>query len=333
VILRVESGRLFLQDTADDSLTDVLDVAAHTPRWWRKVEETLRFELALALAAKRVEDRCDIVWAGSENIGIPLSYVGLHKPLVVIAHHMSSPKKALLARMTRAVQKWAGIGYISDESRAFFVDYFGVEPDRLFQYEAAKLLAAYTNQGPVCTGPLMSTGVAKRDYVTLLKALVDLPQCDAELYISSRYGDKLAQRTNVHIPANVHIMDWVSDEELIRRYQLARFVVVPLEDTTHHGAGISAVLEASAMGKAVIGTDTGGMRTFVKHGETGLLVPPNDPAALRAAILMLWEQPKLAEAMGQAGHRYMEAHYHPDIVKADIRNRMHALYAERHPVA
>jgi glycosyltransferase involved in cell wall biosynthesis len=325
--LRVESGKLFLQDTADDSLTDLVDVDARTPRWWRKIEEKLRLDVALALQAKRVENQCDIVWAGSEKVGIPLSFVGLHKPLVVIAHHMSSPKKAQFARAAGAVKKWAGIGYVSDESRDFFVDYFGVEPDCLFQYETAKLLDSYTSQGPVLDGAIMSTGVAKRDYGTLIAALAGLPECEAQLYVSSRYGDKLMRHAEVPIPQNVHLMGWVSDEELIERYRNARFVAVPLEATTHSGAGISAILEASAMGKAVIGTDTGGMHTFVKDGETGILVPPNDVQAWQNAICTLWTQPQLAHEMGLAGRRYMESRFNPHVIAAAIRARMHALHA------
>lgn len=330
-ILRAEAETLYLLDTEDGSVTPLLDLSAQTPRWWRKVEKLLRLDIALAVHASRAQDRCDIVWAGSEKIGIPLSFLRLHKPLVVIAHHMSSPAKARFARATGVVDRWDGIGFISDESREFFVDYFGVSPNRLFQYETSKYLDKYNPQEAACDGPIMSVGVAKRDYVTLIKALAVLPECEAELYISSKFGDTLQKEARIPLPSGVKIMGWVSDEELLHRYHRARFVAVPLEETTHSGAGINAVLEASALGKAVIATNTGGMPTFVKDGETGILVPPNDVEAWTDAIRLLWTQPELAHQMGQAGRCYVQRRFSPAEVGPKINALLDNLYAQQQP--
>ncbi|TWI86205.1 glycosyltransferase involved in cell wall biosynthesis [Chitinophaga japonensis] len=59
------------------------------------------------------------------------------------------------------------------------------------------------------------------------------------------------------------------------------------------------VLEAMAMGKAVIASDVDGTREAVAHGENGLLVPPADPAALTAAILRLAADRPLRERLQQ----------------------------------
>jgi len=64
-------------------------------------------------------------------------------------------------------------------------------------------------------------------------------------------------------------------------YMLADVVVSA--STEPEGFGRVAV-EAQAMGKPVIATDHGGARETVIPGETGWLVPPNDPAALAAAL-------------------------------------------------
>ena len=190
-ILRVEGGTLSLLDTETGLSTPLRDVAAGTARWWRRVEQLIRFRIVVAIHAKQAEDQCDIIWAGSEAIGIPLSFLRLHKPLVVTAHHMSSPAVAKFSRATGVVDKWAGIGFVSDESRQFFVNYFGVSPNRLFLCESAKYLGLYDLHASSCDGPIMSTGVAKRDYSTLVAALANLPECSAELFISSKFGDKL----------------------------------------------------------------------------------------------------------------------------------------------
>lgn len=55
-----------------------------------------------------------------------------------------------------------------------------------------------------------------------------------------------------------------------------------------------AILEAMAAGRPVVATDVGGVRDVVRHGETGLLVPPADPEELADAILRLAGDPRLA---------------------------------------
>ncbi len=58
-----------------------------------------------------------------------------------------------------------------------------------------------------------------------------------------------------------------------------------------------AILEAMAAGRPVVASDVGGVRDVVQEGETGLLVPPADPAALAGAIVRLARSPDLASSM------------------------------------
>jgi glycosyltransferase involved in cell wall biosynthesis len=63
----------------------------------------------------------------------------------------------------------------------------------------------------------------------------------------------------------------------------------------------NALLEAMAMGKAVVASRVGGIPEVIEDGVTGLLAPSKDPAALAAAITKLITNPRLRETMGQAG--------------------------------
>ena len=66
------------------------------------------------------------------------------------------------------------------------------------------------------------------------------------------------------------------------------------------GFGI-AVLEAMAMGRAVVATAVGGVPEIVRHGETGLLVPSGDSEALASAVIDLLSEPERRAQFGRAG--------------------------------
>jgi D-inositol-3-phosphate glycosyltransferase len=72
--------------------------------------------------------------------------------------------------------------------------------------------------------------------------------------------------------------------------------------------GITPV-EAMACGTPVVGTAVGGIKTTVVDGETGYLVPPNDPDALAERLAWLHHHPQLAQRMGWAGMRRAYQHY------------------------
>jgi glycosyltransferase involved in cell wall biosynthesis len=326
-VLKVESGALTLVDRQDGTSTRL--PLAHTAHVWQRLEAALRLEIYLAWQATQVEQEYDIVWAGSEKIAIPLSFMGLRQPLVVVAHHMSSPLKAWLARLTGIVRRWAGIGFVSDESRDFLRSYFGVRSDRLFACGSAWYLEhAAALPAVAADGPIVSTGTAKRDYNTLIAALANLPGYETELYLSSRHGDQLRTSVEEAIPAWVRVMGWTSLESLLERYRRARFVAVPLHETTHSGAGFSTVMEAGAFSKPVIATRTGGMSTFVRDGETGILVPPYDMQAWQRALHTLWTQPALAQKMGAAARDHIAARFDPSTVRRGIGTFLDRLYLE-----
>lgn len=64
-----------------------------------------------------------------------------------------------------------------------------------------------------------------------------------------------------------------------------------------------SLLEAMGARLAVVATDVPGHRDVVLHGETGLLVPPDDPTALADAIATLLADPERRRRMGEAGRR------------------------------
>jgi len=75
-----------------------------------------------------------------------------------------------------------------------------------------------------------------------------------------------------------------------------------------HDEGMSnAILEAMAMCKPVVATDVGGTGEVVRHGESGLLVPPRVVEPLAEAILEVLGDPVRARAMGELGREIVVA--------------------------
>lgn len=69
------------------------------------------------------------------------------------------------------------------------------------------------------------------------------------------------------------------------------------------------VIEAGAMSRPVVGSDIGGVRELVVHGETGLLSPPGDTVRLAEAILAVLGDGEQARYMGEAGRKRASALY------------------------
>jgi glycosyltransferase involved in cell wall biosynthesis len=74
----------------------------------------------------------------------------------------------------------------------------------------------------------------------------------------------------------------------------------------------SAVLDAMAMGHAVVGTRAGGIPEAVVPDETGLLVEPADAKALAAAIVRLLKDAALRKQLGEAGRARVTEHFGVD---------------------
>ncbi len=88
------------------------------------------------------------------------------------------------------------------------------------------------------------------------------------------------------------------------------------------GLGVAA-LKAAAAGLAVVGCDAGGMRESVVHGETGLLVEPENADALHEAIATLFDDDAQRARFGSAGRTRMQNEFSI----ATMADKHEALYA------
>jgi glycosyltransferase involved in cell wall biosynthesis len=98
---------------------------------------------------------------------------------------------------------------------------------------------------------------------------------------------------------------FVPHDELQRLYARAAVVACP---SRREGFGV-ACLEAMAHSRPVVATSVGGLLDLVVDGETGIVVPPRDPAALRSALERLLADPDLRARLGTAGRDRARTHF------------------------
>jgi glycosyltransferase involved in cell wall biosynthesis len=97
-----------------------------------------------------------------------------------------------------------------------------------------------------------------------------------------------------------------------------------------YGEGVpTALLEAAACGRPIVAADMPGCREIAVPGETGILVPPGDVAALAAAIAALAHDPALCQRLGSAGRVLVERGFTQEIVSQQTLALYRTILADR----
>jgi glycosyltransferase involved in cell wall biosynthesis len=137
------------------------------------------------------------------------------------------------------------------------------------------------------------------------------PEKGVEDLVEAAAGMKLVVAGDGPLRARVPAaLGFVPHDELDRLYARAAVVACP---SRREGFGV-ACLEAMAHARPVVATGVGGLLDLVVDGETGLVVPPRDPAALRAALERLLADGELRRRLGAAGRERARERFSWDVV-------------------
>jgi glycosyltransferase involved in cell wall biosynthesis len=154
-----------------------------------------------------------------------------------------------------------------------------------------------------------------RDYRTFFEAVRP---------IDARVAIVVLQRNleGLDVPPNVEVRERIPYADLRELYRRAAVAVVALRGADFpfgsEGSGVSAMLEAQASGTALVASDRPIVRDYLRDGETGLVVPPEDPAALRETIVRLLDDGELARRLGGAGRAHVEQQHTMDDMAARL---------------
>lgn len=316
---------------------DVIDIGALEGHIWTRLARRLvGTGLAQALLAWTLCARYDAIFADRETTGFALAAfckLMRRRPRLTMIGHLLSPfKKQALCRGLRLHRQIDCMIVHSTLQQRVAERTLGLGPEQvaLVPYQTdERFWAPYDT--PV-KNQICSAGLEYRDYRTMIEAVAGLDVdvvIAAASYWSKHQGISAAQ----DVPPNVHVasLDYAALRQL---YAESLFVVVPLQDVENQ-AGITTILEAMAMGKAVIVSHTQGQTDVVRdrrrrdrtaperstqpgwartlgatgstaEGHTGIYVAPGDAMELRRAIAFLLEHSEQARIMGQNGRRLIE---------------------------
>jgi phosphatidyl-myo-inositol dimannoside synthase len=244
----------------------------------------------------------------------------LRRPWVQWVHAMEVPQKPALARL--ALRRASAVVAVSRYARSLAID-AGADGRRVRIVSPGVRLAPTAPTVRRIDPPMILTvsRLAERykGHDVLARAMPLVGACvpDAQWIV---VGDgplrapieALARATG----ANARFVGSVSDEERNRWLEQAHVFCmpsrVPAGGFAGEGFGI-VFLEAGLHGLPVVAGDVGGARDAVVHGETGLLVDPNDHVALARALTDLLTDPERASQLGRAGAVHARAHAWPAV--------------------
>ncbi len=289
---------------------DVLDTRAGDaqPPWRRRVERALSSDIRQSQVAWGRRGLSDAFVSASEKVGLPLALRRPGRPHVLIAHNLTSARKRQLHQLT-GVLRWgfSGIVCLSSVQERYLRDEVGLPQDRVHRLNDNVDTRFFRpdSERDSDGGYLLAVGRENRDYQTLIAAarMLEVPTV---IIASSLWAMRGGVMDETDLPPNVTVRrDFLSYPELRDLYAGARAVAVPLHDVPY-AAGVNGLMEAMAMGKATVVTQTAGLADYLAAPGALRAVPAADPAALAAAVGALWENAPARAALGRAARAVAE---------------------------
>jgi glycosyltransferase involved in cell wall biosynthesis len=318
--------------------------------------------IAVAWDAFRRHRAYDYVLSDTEKVGLPLAMLMKlsrtppgHPRHIMIAQNLSPLKKRFFFRL--GVRSHLDIISVhSSAQHALATEILGMPKERVMKLPMFAETQFWqppthsiTDEDMHTNSPqrpiIFSAGLELRDYPTLFKAVRNL---DLDVYVAAASAPafhrdaadrRKGRKGNVQfteVPANVFVKS-CNFIEMRRLYAAARFVVVPVVETDD-SAGLTVILEAMAMGKAVIVSGTRGQTDVIRDPRnngrglvqrelwpgflddpdvaeslgrlpTGFYTTPGDSDELRDMIQYLLDHPEVAEELGRNGRRVAEEYF------------------------
>lgn len=310
---RPRADYLEMAEAFDAEILDHAGARRESGRVGTVIERLAGANALLAWACFRLRKRHRVVFTDGEQVGLPyaaMSWFARRRPRHVMIGHLLSPrKKVLLHRVLRLQRRIDTVVVYASSQRRFAIDTLGYPPERVvlhpFMVDTGFWTPELVTVGARSRPMICAVGQELRDYPTLVEAVRGL-DVDVVVAAASPWSKREDSSAGLDIPPNVEVKAF-GLFDLRQLYADAAFVVVPLQETDFQ-AGITTILEAMSMGRAVVCTRTAGQTDTLVDEVNGVYVPPADVPALRGAIERLLADPATAARLGAAGRAWVVDH-------------------------
>ena len=269
-------------------------------------------DAALATLGWLRRKKYDVIFTNGENVALPLALLlklCRRRPgHVTIGHRPSAGKKRPFYTRLGAHRQMDTVFVYAQAQRDFAERTLGIPADKLslIPFHADQRFYRPRPADIVREDQVCAAGLEWRDYPTLIEAAAGLPSLSVKLAAASPWSKHTDETRDRTLPPNVDARRYEYGA-LRDLYAESAFVVVPLYENDFQ-AGVTAILEAMAMERAVIVTRTTGQTDVIVDGENGLTVPAGDAAAWREAITRLRTDDELRTRLARTGRRWVEQH-------------------------
>ena len=329
--VRPRADYVVMRDAFDADLVDVDAALTVTGRFGRLIHRLGGPGPLLGWYCFRRRRQYEVIVTDGEQVGLPLALFsrvlgrGTARHMMIV-HILSTPMKVRLVRLARLAGLIDRYVVYCSWQRDFIRDALSVPADSIvlstFMVDTTFFDPALVDVEP--DRMICSAGLERRDYATLMEAVEGI---DVQVVIAAASPWSKRSDTTEHavLPANVKVRN-LNLFELRELYARSRFVVMPLEEVEFQ-AGITTILEAMSMGKAVLCTRTPGQTDTVTEGETGRYVSPNDARALRAAIVTMLGDDTFTRSAGEQAREWAVANADIAVYASRLSAEVHALRA------
>ena len=228
--------------------------------------------LVMALACFLRRRRHRTVFTDGEQVGLPyaaLCWLTRHRPRhVMIGHRLSARKKLLVHRALRLQRRVDVVVVYASEQRRIAIETLGYPPERVvlhpFMVDTEFWRPEHVTVAPRSRPLICAVGQELRDYPTLIEAVRGL-DADVVVAAASPWSKREDTSAGLDVPPNVTVRA-CDPFDLRQLYADAALVVVPLQETDFQ-AGITTILEAMSMSRAIVCTRTTGQTDTIVEGR------------------------------------------------------------------
>ena len=284
-----------------------------------------RVRLATAIAGKdvglavlamlRYSATSDCIFSNSESVSIPFALLtrlrgkATRRPAhVTIAHRLSTKKKQLFFKTLALHRELDHIFVYASIQYKIGIDVLGIPAGKLSHIQFHADTNFYREQEHVPEVPcrVSAAGLEWRDYHTLIAAAERLPGVEFRLAAASPWSKHANETDRKVLPANVTAQPYTYNA-LRELYASSSIVAVPLYETDFQ-AGITTLLEAMAMKKAIVVSRTSGQCDVIVDGKTGIYVNVGDVDGWIGVLERLISDSQLRDSLASNAQSWVQEH-------------------------